>query len=78
LSHSLHYGQQQTPHFGDYYAFTAHQMWARRPKILLHRLLQGRNSVVSSDDVNGRPGIRKSACGKYHPTECVPQFLTLR
>jgi hypothetical protein len=26
LSHSLHYGQQQTPHFGDYYAFTAHQM----------------------------------------------------
>jgi hypothetical protein len=26
LYHTLHHGQQLTPHFGDYYAFTAHQM----------------------------------------------------
>lgn len=26
LSHTLHYGQQRTPHFGDYYSFTTHQM----------------------------------------------------
>jgi hypothetical protein len=49
LSHTLHYGQQRTSQFGDYYSFTAHKMRARRPRIILHRPLQGRNSVPSND-----------------------------
>jgi hypothetical protein len=63
LSHTLHDFQQRTHQFGDYYAFTAHQMWARRPKILLHRKAGTALSAVTTLWA-GRPGVRNPACSK--------------